>query len=152
FSLDPTTLLRHIATHVRPGGVIAFQEVDWSGDRSRPPVPTFNRCIDWGVEALQRSGADPYVGLKLFAIFTAAALPAPALRARASLGGAPHPPVSAEIADLMRTLLPTIGALGVAPADEVDVDPLASRISHEAVTADATLIWMSLIGAASRKP
>jgi ubiquinone/menaquinone biosynthesis C-methylase UbiE len=70
FSLDPAALLRSIAAHVRTGGVIAFQEVDWSGDRARPPVPTFTRCLSWGVEALQRSGADPYVGLKLFTIFT----------------------------------------------------------------------------------
>jgi hypothetical protein len=60
--------------------------------------------------------------------------------------------VYTAIADLMRTLLPTMEALGIATADEVDVDTLASRISDEAVAAGATLIWMSLIGAASRKP
>jgi len=152
FSRDPSALLRSIAAHVRPGGVIAFQEVDWSGDRSHPVVPTFIRCLDWGVEALQRSGADPYVGLNLFAIFTAAGLPPPTLSVQASIGAGPNHPVYVAVAGLMRTLLPSIVALGVAAADEISVDTLASRISDEAVITGATVIWMSVIGAASRKP
>jgi hypothetical protein len=108
--------------------------------------------LRWIVEALQRSGADPYVGLKLFAIFTAAGLPPPALDVQASIGAGPDHAVYAAVTGLMRTLLPTMEALGVATADEVDVDTLASRISDEAVAAGATLIWMSLIGAFSRKP
>jgi SAM-dependent methyltransferase len=152
FSRDPSVLLRAIAAHVRGGGVVAFQEVDWSGDRSFPPVPTFTRCLRWGVEALQRSGADPYVGLKLATIFTAAGLPLPALSIQASIGAGPEHPVYTAVAGLMRTLLPSIVALGVATAEEVDVDTLASRISDAAVATSATVIWMSVIGAASRKP
>jgi SAM-dependent methyltransferase len=150
FASDPVALLRSIAGHVRPGGVIAFQEVDWSGDRASPLVPTFSRCLSWGVEALQRSGADPFVGLKLFGIFTAAGLRPPALSLQASVGAGPDHPVYAACADLMRTLLPRIVAHGVATADEVAIDSLASRISAEAVASGATVIWMSVIGATSR--
>jgi SAM-dependent methyltransferase len=150
FSSDPVALLRSIAGHVRPGGVIAFQEVDWSGDRASPPVPTFSRCLRWGVEALQRSGADPYIGLKLFALFTAAGLPPPALSLQASVGSGPDHPVYAAFADLMRTLLPRIVAQDVATADEVAIDLLASRLSAEAVATSATVVWMSVIGAISR--
>ncbi len=115
-------------------------------------MPTFTRCLGWGVEALQRSGADPYVGLKLATIFTAAGLPLPALSIQASIGAGPEHPVYTAVAGLMRTLLPSIVALGVATADEVDVDTLASRISDEAVATGATVIWTTVIGAASRKP
>src|SRR5262249_60451976 len=100
----------------------------------------------------QRSGADPFVGLKLFTIFTAAGLPPPSLSLQASVGAGSDHPVYAACADLMRTLLPSMEALGVASADEVDVATLASRISAEAVATGATVIWMSLIGAASRVP
>jgi ubiquinone/menaquinone biosynthesis C-methylase UbiE len=151
FSGDPVALLRSVAAHVRPGGVIAFQEVDWSGDRASSPVPTFSRCLRWGVDALQRSGADPYIGLKLFTLFTAAGLPPPALSLHASVGAGPDHPVYAAFADFMRTLLPRIVAQAVATADEVDIDSLASRISAEAVATGATVVWMSVIGAASRK-
>jgi hypothetical protein len=99
---------------------------------------------------LDRTCADPYMGLKLFATFTAAGLPPPALSTQASVAAGPDHPVYAAFADFMRTLLPRIVAHGVATADEVAIDSLASRINAEAVATGATVIWMSVIGAASR--
>lgn len=43
-------------------------------------------------------------------------------------------------------------ALGLATAREVDVETLARRISDEAVAAGATVVWWSLVGAATRMP
>jgi hypothetical protein len=42
--------------------------------------------------------------------------------------------------------------LEIASAEEVDVDTLGSRISAEAVAEDATVVWVSVIGAATRLP
>jgi SAM-dependent methyltransferase len=150
FVPDPAGVLRTVATLVRPGGVIAFQEADWSGCRALPEVPTFSRCARWGSEALQRSGADPYVGLKLHAIFAAAELLPPTLSVHAVAGAGPAHPLYAHIAGLMRTLLPTIESLGVATASEVDIETLEQRLDDEVVGAGATIVWVSLIGAASR--
>ena len=61
-------------------------------------------------------------------------------------------PVYAAAAEFVRTLLPAIEAHGVATAREVDIETLASRISDEVVGAGATVVWWSLIGAATRKP
>jgi SAM-dependent methyltransferase len=152
FSHDPSAMLREIATHVRPGGIIAFQEVDWSGCRSLPEIPSFSRCIGWGVEAMRGSGADPYIGLKLHSVYRGAGLPAPALSLRAGMGAGPDHAVYISIAGLIRSLLPAIERLGVATADEVDIDTLASRISAEAVAENATVAWVSVVGAATRLP
>jgi SAM-dependent methyltransferase len=151
FVPDPAGMLRTVATLVRPGGIIAFQEADWSGCRALPAVPTFQRCVNWGSAALQRSGADPYVGLKLSATFTDAGLLPPTLSVHAAVGAGPAHPLYAHIAGLMRTLLPTIESLGVASASEVDIETLEQRLDDEVVTAGATIVWVSLIGAASRK-
>jgi SAM-dependent methyltransferase len=151
FVPDPAGVLRTIAALVRPGGVIAFQEADWSGCRAFPTVPTFSHCVSWGSEALQRSGADPYLGLKLFATFVAAGLPPPALSLQATIGSGPGHPLYAHIADLICTLLPTIESLAVATASEVNIETLEGRLSGEVVNASATIVWVSLIGAASRK-
>jgi SAM-dependent methyltransferase len=151
FAPDPAGMLRTVATLVRPGGIIAFQEADWSGCRALPAVPTFHRCVRWGSEALQRSGADPYVGLKLFALFTDAGLLRPTLSVHAAVGAGPAHPLYVHIVGLMRTLLPTIESLGVASTREVDIETLEQRLEDEVVTAGATIIWVSLIGAASRK-
>jgi SAM-dependent methyltransferase len=151
FVPDPAGILRNVAALVRPGGMIAFQEVDWSGCRALPTVPTFSRCVTWGSEALQRSGADPYVGLKLFALFTDAGLLPPTLSVRAVVGAGSAHPLYAHIAGLIRTLMPTMEALGVATVSEVDIETLEQRLGDEVVTVGATIVWVSLIEAASRK-
>jgi hypothetical protein len=143
-------MLRAIATHVRRNGIIAFQEVDWSGCRSLPVLPSFSSFVGWGVEALRGSGADPYIGLKLHSVYTAAGLPAPTLSLQADIGAGPDQPIYTSIAGLMRSLLPAIERLGLATAEEVDVDTLASRISAEAVAENATVVWVSVVGAAAR--
>ena len=97
FMPDPAAVLRAVTSYVRPGGVIAFQEVDWSGCRALPAVPTFDQCVSWGSAALQRSGADPYMGLKLYPAFLAAGLPAPdALRACRHWSGPRSPSLCAH--------------------------------------------------------
>ena len=150
FIPDPAAVLRAVAACVRPGGVIAFQEADWSGCRARPAVPLFDQCVRWGSTALQRSGADPYLGMKLHATFMAAGLPAPMLSAQAAIGAGPEHPLYAHIAGFMRTLLPTMESLDVATAGQVEIETLEQRLADEVVAAEATLVWVSLIGAASR--
>src|SRR5215470_16314891 len=46
---DAGDMLRRLARHLRPGGVIVFQEPDWSFVRSVPPSPTYDRCCRWVV-------------------------------------------------------------------------------------------------------
>ena len=55
-----------------------------------------------------------------------------------------------QITGLIRTLLLTIESLGVATTHEVDIETLEQRLGDEVVTADTTIVWVSLIGAASR--
>jgi 2-polyprenyl-3-methyl-5-hydroxy-6-metoxy-1,4-benzoquinol methylase len=150
FIPDPGAVLRAVTSYVRPGGVIAFQEVDWSGCRTLPAVLAFDQCVTWGSAALQRAGADPYMGLKLYAAFLAAGLPAPTLSAQAAIGAGRDHPLYAHIAGLIRTLLPSMETLGIATAREVDIETLQQRLGDEVVAAGATVVWVSLIGAAAR--
>ena len=150
FIPNPAAALGAVAAYVRPGGVIAFQEADWSGCRALPAVAIFDQCVQWGRTVLQRSEADPYLGMKLHATFLAAGLRAPMLSAQAAIGAGPGHPLYAHMAGLMRTLLPTMESLGVATASEVDIETLEQRLADEVVAAEATIVWVSLIGAASR--
>jgi hypothetical protein len=52
----------------------------------------------------------------------------------------------------VRTLLPAVEQLGIATADEIDVDTLAERISDEVAATQGTVTWFSLIGATARNP
>lgn len=151
FCPEPVAMLRQVTGHVRVGGVIAFQEPDWAGCRSAPESQLWTRCVDWCDEAFQRSGADPSMGVKLFATFTAAGLPPPAQYLHAGIAAGPHHPLYTVVAETVRTLLPAMEQLGIATADEVGVDTLAERISDEVVGAQGTATWFSLVGATARK-
>jgi len=152
FCPNPADILGGLVRHVRPGGVIAFQEVDLGGCHSTPESPTWSRCARWCAEALVRSKADPHIGMKLFATFIAAGLPPPALYLHGGIAAGPSHPLYSAVAETVRSLLPRLEQLGIATASEVDVDTLARRISDEAVATQGTLTWVSLIGAATRKP
>jgi ubiquinone/menaquinone biosynthesis C-methylase UbiE len=44
---DPVATLRRLRRHVRPGGILAFQEMVSSLARSIPDGPQFRRCTNW---------------------------------------------------------------------------------------------------------
>ena len=92
------------------------------------------------------------VGLKLPATYAAADLLSPALSLHAGIAAGPDHPLYTIVAETIRTLLPAVTQLGIASADEVEIDTLAQRLSDEMVTTQGTGIWFSLIGAAARKP
>ena len=102
FQPEPATMLREIAALVRPGGIVAFHELDWDGVRSWPPIPTFDRCAALCREKIG-SAAETRMGGKLFATFVAAGLPAPSLRLEA-LAGVEEP---------LRIVADLAGSLGV---------------------------------------
>jgi ubiquinone/menaquinone biosynthesis C-methylase UbiE len=132
FNSDPAAMLRGLARHLRPGGVMVFHEPHFHGNWSFPAVPAYDRCIKWIHDAMLGSGADMEMGTKLYATFVAAGLPPPSMRAEALIGGVAD---SADrlrwMADLARTLLPEMERQGVATAAEVGVETLAERMRAE---------------------
>jgi SAM-dependent methyltransferase len=151
FQPDPAAMLHRLATHLRPGGVLAFHELDWNGARSHPAVPTYDRSCEWIVKTLAQSGADPRLGAKLAAIMNAAGLPAANLHLESLASAGPD---GAELAtftaDLTRALLPEMRRLGIATAEEVGIDTLAARIRGEMIASTATIIGRAEIGAWAR--
>jgi ubiquinone/menaquinone biosynthesis C-methylase UbiE len=151
FQRDPAAMLRKLAMHVRPGGVVVFHETDWDGVRSSPPVPTYDRCCRWIVETFRLHGTESQMGIKLYSTFLTAGLPAPSMQLTALVsGGAQSASYVQLIADLAGTLLPEMERLGVATAAEVGVDTLVERIRDEAIARGSVMIGFLNIGAWSR--
>jgi ubiquinone/menaquinone biosynthesis C-methylase UbiE len=72
FQKDPAAMLRKLATHVRPGGLIVFHEIDCGGLGSFPPAPLYDRCCRWGLETLRLHDTETRMGMKLHPTFVAA--------------------------------------------------------------------------------
>jgi ubiquinone/menaquinone biosynthesis C-methylase UbiE len=148
---DPIDAMRKLLAHLRPGGIVAFQEFDASGCKSHPASPTYERCTNWIIRTLQLSGADSHIGLKLYGIFRSSGLSAPMLRLDGAISGGRSAPYEA-LAEVVRSLLPAIERFGVASAAEVEIDSLALRIRDEVLAQDSVVVAPLLIGAWARHP
>jgi ubiquinone/menaquinone biosynthesis C-methylase UbiE len=149
FQADPAATLRKLAAHLRPGGLVVFHEPSWDGVRSFPPSPTYDRCWQWIVDTFERVGTEMRMGLKLYATFIAAGLPAPSMRLSAVIGGGSSDWLNV-IAENVRSLLPEMERLGVATAAEVGIEVLADRLRKEVAASGGVIVGRSEIAAWSR--
>lgn len=130
---DPADALKQLTRHLRPGGIVAFQEADFTPymSISRSDTPLMNKLVEWGVAVFQRSGAHIEMGMDLHRTFLDASLPAPVLHFVAPLGGAEDWSGYDFIAGAFRSMVPLMEEFGIATAEEVDVETLAERIREE---------------------
>ena len=137
YMADPAETLRHLATHLRPGGIVAFQEVDFTPYTAavHPDTPLANKLIEWGRGVFERSGAHLEMGMDLYKAFVEAGLPEPTLHFEAPMGGPEDWPGYEYLANSFRSLVPLMETYGITTAEELDVDTLAERIQAEVATA-----------------
>jgi ubiquinone/menaquinone biosynthesis C-methylase UbiE len=78
FMSDPTASLRQIAEHVRPGGIVAFLELDRRVTTMLPNQPVLAHLLDLFERTFNRSGARLDLGAELYSRMLDAGLqPAP---------------------------------------------------------------------------
>ncbi len=134
---DPTDALRHLVTHLRPNGIVAFQELDFLPYTAaiHPDTPLTNKLVAWGKGVFEKSGAHLDMGMRLYETFVDAGLPEPTLNFEVPLGGPEDWPGFQFLEHSFRSILPLIEAYGIATAEEVDVDTLAARLQAEVARA-----------------
>src|SRR5262249_10836638 len=140
FQPEPAEMLGRLASRLRPGGILAFHEIDWAGHRSSPPVALWDRCCDLVVDAVAAGGAEIHSGSMLPSWFAQAGLPAPSMRLAAIVGaGANGQDAAKRLAGLVATLLPAIEQRGLVEPGELDPRTLIARLVRE-VTATASFV------------
>lgn len=144
---EPSRVLRHLASLVRPGGLVAFQESHLAGAMSVPPGPLYDASVRRVHDAFSRAGANPSMGLSLAQTFLAAGLPRPEMLLGARIESGPDAAAFAQLTGITRTLLPAIESAGLGTAESIGIDDLPDRLRAEAVALNATLIAPLLVGA-----
>ena len=136
YMADPADALKQLATRLRPGGIVAFQEADFTPYRQmyRPDTPLANKLIDWALAVFERSEAHSGMGFDLYRAFVEAGLPEPYMHFESPVGGPEGWAGYQYIANSVRSVLPLLEDYGIATAEEVDVDTLAERVRQEVVT------------------
>ena len=148
---DPVSALRELTRHVRPEGLIVFQEMDIANARSLSVAPVFERSVTWIKQTLNATGARTQLGLELYSVFVEAALPGPSMRIDALIGGGPQCPAYEIVADVVQSLLPVMEKLNIASATEVKISTLAQRMRDEVVALNGVVVSAGFVGAWSRK-
>lgn len=147
---DPVALVARLRGVVRPGGVIAFQEVVLGSRTSQPVLPLLTAFNTLLLETFRRLGRPVDMGLRLAAVFAAAGLPEPALTVGAPVERGPSAVGWAVIAGDVWSLLPRMEETGVATAAEVEPETFEQRLRAQAAAADAVLVSPLLVGVSAR--
>ncbi|MBM0259529.1 class I SAM-dependent methyltransferase [Micromonospora sp. 4G55] len=148
---NPGALLRRARGWLRPGGIVAFQEIDLSSPpRTYPAGPLHEQVLAWTTPPPGVPGPDREMGLKLFKVFLEAGLQAPQLRRDVPVGGGPAWPGYAYLAATVRSLLPILERVGAVKRGEVDIETLEDRLRAEVIGHDGIQLLPALVGAWAR--
>jgi SAM-dependent methyltransferase len=150
---EHTAILERLLHHLRPGGVVAFQEYDMIGlaDAMLPHSPLLEQRSSWVLQVFQRVGVELRMGMKLSSEFLKVGLPAPELRYEAAIGGGPSWIGYEWFADSVRALLPLILQFGIATAEEVGIETMEDRLREEIISLGGVARLPALVSAWTRK-
>ena len=135
------------------GGIVAFGEFNFLPESmvTHPPTPSGESLWAWMQAVVLGIGLDPTTGYHLRNTFLNAGLPEPEMNVCAPIGGGPDFPSYAYGAESLRSMLPLILKLGIATADEVDIDTMAQRLRTDVVASGGVIKTPELVGAWTRK-
>lgn len=149
---DPAATLRCLADRVRPGGIVAFQENDFTYPPAVFPPSDLSRQLQrWTVPPPGTPGPEMQMGTKLFKAYLDAGLPAPELHVEAPVGGGADWPGYDYVAETLRSLLPALHRVRGLDPGQVDIDTLAARLRDDVTSRQAIQMLPIMYGAWARK-
>ncbi len=149
---EPAAMLRHLATHVRAGGIVAFHENDFTYPPAVFPPSDLTRQIErWVVPPPGTPGPEMHMGTRLFKTYIDAGLPAPELMVEAPVGGGPDWPGYEYLVETFRSLLPALSRLTGLDPSKIGIDTLAERLRDDVTSRGAIQMLPIMFGAWARK-
>jgi SAM-dependent methyltransferase len=144
---NPVVALEALTRHLRPDGIIGFQEPWFSQTICYPRMPLLDDLMGWIAATFKAAGLDPDLGARLPSIFVEAGLPEPELCFENRLDCRANLEMCELGADTVRSLLPTMERLGIVTREVVQLDSLAGRLRAQAIELDCVLGVMPMVGA-----
>lgn len=136
YMVDPSEAFATLMTHLKPGGIAAFQEPEYTLYPAflHPDTPLMNQLIRWILDVFEHSGAHLDMGFGLYRAFVDAGLPPPMMHLESPIGAAKTWAGYRYMATIFQSLLPLLERYGLATAEQVGVDTLATRLREEVLT------------------
>lgn len=133
YMADQAAALQTIVRHLRPGGIVAFQECDFalSGDlaANETTPQLYRQLISWLVEMFRRTRFDLHMSTSLPETFRQAALPSPQMCLDAIVGCRSDWSGYEYLAGCLRSGLPLITRFEMATEEEIGVEHLHAEIA-----------------------
>lgn len=133
YMADPGKAFAELVTHLNPGGIVAFQEPEYTLYPSllHPDTPLMNQLIEWILDVFEHSRAHLNMGIGLYRAFVDSGLPPPTMHLESPIGAAKTWAGYRYMATIFQSLLPLLEKYGLATAEQVDIDTLAARLRQE---------------------
>ena len=151
---DQAVALQAIVRHLRPHGIVTFQEMDFSLSESLVSNEIFtplHRQLHYRfAEMFRRAGSHRHMAISMSEAFLQAGLPLPQMHIDGVVVYGPNWSGYDYVAESLRSTLPALIKLGITTAKEVDIDTFAERLRAETLNQASLVIVPLLIGAWTR--
>lgn len=149
---DPLDMIKKAFAALRPGGVAAFHESDFTVTHpSYPPLTARDDVFD-RIRRFMIKATHANIGTRLCHLFLTAGFLKPDCLGEVVLDSGRDSPFYEWFAETVRSMLPHMIATGVVAPDEFDVDTLAERLRNEAASKMSCMPSPLVIGCFARKP
>lgn len=151
FLPDPGALLRAVASRLRPGGVMVFQEASWSSFFAMTAhLPLYSTCGHIMSDVLQKAGGHSDMGLALYRGLIDAGLSLPQMRVEVLLASECED--RRWLHDLLQTVWDSLPKYGLSAVEIGDRHSLGERLDAELQSSLSFAPSVGLVGAWARKP
>jgi SAM-dependent methyltransferase len=147
---DLVEVLGSLVSLVRPGGVVAFQDV-WPASilQMTAHLPLRSKCGSLIYRTFERSGAVMDIELLLYRAYQDVGLRAPDMRIEVPVGD--HPNIVGWLPDLLLTVASRLNERQIAESGIGDLDTVEARLEEERLSAKSFAATIGIVGAWSRK-
>ncbi len=152
---DVTATLSTVVKHVRPGGIVAFAEGEFScvlGYMGAGPSAILADPWRWAEAVFSRADNHPSMTPELYRAFIATGLGAPNMLMQAPLGGGDGWNGYEWAAESIRSILPLMAQYDIALGHDIDLETLAQRLGAEVDRHGYPLMLAPMITAWANKP
>ena len=151
FLPDPGEVIHHLASLVRVGGIVAFQEPSWTSLIAQTAhLPLRSACARLVHRAIERAGARTNMELLLFQEFRRAGLSPIVFRLDTPIGDSPNQ--RRWLHDLFLNVLPRLKTNGEPLEQLGDLASLGQRLDAELIEHNSYATCLAVVGAAARVP
>ena len=140
-------VLQSCVAHLRPGGLVVFQEHDVEAFyRAVPASPLLDQWRRRMVQFADAVGFEQGYAMRLYGDFCAAGLRAPQMRYEVPIGGGPDWIGYEFLPDHIRSVRDLFIQHGIATDEEMQIDTLAARLRDEVVNNHGVFCTIPALG------